>query len=441
MGFRFLHLADLHLETYFGGQPETRERLRAATLEAFDRGVEYAIEHELHAVLMAGDVYDDPLLSLRTEGELIRQLRRLVDANVWCLIASGNHDPGGEPFRSADIAADLAPGGGDGARGSAPTGARVHWFRAPQPEVVTISDVEGHPVGIVVGAGHPTPTEASNLAAAFPDAASARAGATHLPVVGLLHTHVAGASAAATHDRFAPSTAFDFHRHEFDYWALGHIHARQCAAPGLPVHYAGNLQGRNWREMGSKGGLVVDADAGAPATPEFVRLAPVRWTRCSSTIPSGATRGALIDHLTRCIEAERAWPGEEVAIRMDLKGAHPLARTLRDPDELNGLGKELAARTGALEVELLGSRIALPVDREELRNTPSMLRHALDLIDRARTDDALLESIAPETLARAADHSSESVLAYLRELLADLDEEILERSLQAPEPGTGWSDA
>ena len=193
--------------------------------------------------------------------------------------------------------------------------------------------------------------------------------------------------------------------------------------------------------MGSKGGLVVDADAGAPATPEFVRLAPVRWTRCSSTIPSGATRGALIDHLTRCIEAERAWPGEEVAIRMDLKGAHPLARTLRDPDELNGLGKELAARTGALEVELLGSRIALPVDREELRNTPSMLRHALDLIDRARTDDALLESIAPETLARAADHSSESVLAYLRELLADLDEEILERSLQAPEPGTGWSDA
>jgi DNA repair exonuclease SbcCD nuclease subunit len=31
MGFRFLHLADLHLETRFGGGPDTRKRLRQAT--------------------------------------------------------------------------------------------------------------------------------------------------------------------------------------------------------------------------------------------------------------------------------------------------------------------------------------------------------------------------------------------------------------------------
>ena len=39
MGFRFLHLADLHLETRFGGSTATRERLRRATHEAFERAV------------------------------------------------------------------------------------------------------------------------------------------------------------------------------------------------------------------------------------------------------------------------------------------------------------------------------------------------------------------------------------------------------------------
>ena len=54
MSFRFLHLADLHLETCFGGKPGTRERLREATLESFDRAVDYAISERLHAVLAAG---------------------------------------------------------------------------------------------------------------------------------------------------------------------------------------------------------------------------------------------------------------------------------------------------------------------------------------------------------------------------------------------------
>ena len=76
MGFRFLHLADVHLETSFGGSPATRERLRAATLEAFASACDYAIEQRLHAVLAAGDLYDDDVLSLRTEAELVRQIRR-----------------------------------------------------------------------------------------------------------------------------------------------------------------------------------------------------------------------------------------------------------------------------------------------------------------------------------------------------------------------------
>jgi len=80
-GFRFLHLADLHLETSFGGRAATRERLRRAALEAFENAVDYAIDHQLHAVLAAGDLYDDPVLSLQTEFAIQRQVQRLDEAN------------------------------------------------------------------------------------------------------------------------------------------------------------------------------------------------------------------------------------------------------------------------------------------------------------------------------------------------------------------------
>ena len=99
MSFRFLHLADLHLETRFGGRPETCDRLRRATLEAFERAVDYAIQNRLHAVLAAGDLFDDARLSTRTELFFVGQLRRLAEAGVWFLAACGNHDPGGAGFR------------------------------------------------------------------------------------------------------------------------------------------------------------------------------------------------------------------------------------------------------------------------------------------------------------------------------------------------------
>ena len=67
MTFRFLHLADLHLETVYGGRASTRERLREASLQAFERAVDFALARRLDALLIAGDAFDDPLLSRRTE--------------------------------------------------------------------------------------------------------------------------------------------------------------------------------------------------------------------------------------------------------------------------------------------------------------------------------------------------------------------------------------
>ena len=414
-GFRFLHLADLHLETSFGGRAATRERLRRAALEAFENAVSYAIENRLHAVLAAGDLYDDPLLSLQTELAIQRQVQRLDEASVWFLAVCGNHDPGGPRHRSIRLSFETDSAG---ARRE-----RVFVFRDRDPQRVTVTDPAGLPVGVVIGAGHPSNAESDNLAANFP------AVATDLPLVGLLHTHVESTPAAGQHDRYAPSGQRDFQRAEYSYWALGHIHIRQCAVPGQPVHYAGNLQGRNPREIGEKGGLVVEARAGIAAEPYFVRFAPVRWEsiRVDRIAELGSPR-ALIAHLAEKVGALGA-DSDELVVRIELAGETPLAPQLRRREDRAAIAEELETATGALEIQLRDAGVVRPIDRDALRESPSAIARALELIEYAQRDDALLEDLAPRELATAVDPIERT--AYLRELLADLPEELIERSFDS----------
>jgi DNA repair exonuclease SbcCD nuclease subunit len=412
-GFRFLHLADLHLETSFGGRATTRERLRRAAFEAFETAVDFAIENQLHAVLAAGDLYDDPLLSIQTELALQRQVQRLDEAGVWFLAVCGNHDPGGPQYRSIPLGLETNE---LGARR-----ARTRVFRDRHAEEVTVTDRNGEPVGVVVGAGHASETEASNLAASFPSVE------TDLAVVALLHSHVASARSAGNHDRYAPSGQRDFERAEYSYWALGHIHRRQCAVPGAPVYYAGNLQGRNARETGPKGGFVVEARPGIPAEPEFVRFAPVRWERLrADALPENRSAAVLVADLAERIDTLTS-ESDELIVRVELTGETPLAQTLRSTRELESLERELQRKTGALEIQLRSRGVVRPIDRRLLRESPTATARALELIDRASEDDLLLGELAPRELATSVDPSAR--IEYLRALLADLPEELIERSL------------
>ena len=412
MGFRFLHLADLHLETRFGGQPDTRERLRQATLEAFVRAVDHAVEQRLDAVLVAGDLFDDPILSVRTELFFAGQLRRLSEAGVWFLAACGNHDPGGAGFRTADLG--LA-------------GDRVHFFREGHPEEVMVTNREGGAVGLVIGAGHEKSREGSNLASRFP----VRGGP--LPVVGLLHTNIEGAKSAAEHGLYAPSTRADYERRPYSYWALGHIHLRQQALAGLPVFYPGNLQGRDLGETGAKGGLRVEAFAGASAQPAFVRFAPVRCEQVTAELPPAARSiDALATRLVEFVEALPREAGEQLVLRIELAGETPLARTLRRPDTLRALSEEVSARSNLLEIELRAGGATLTVDRARILAAPSVLGEALSLIERACSDDALLGELAPRVIA-SDEGTDEKRIDYLRTLLAGLPEELMQRSLAAEE--------
>jgi len=55
---RFIHIADVHLDTAFAGRSEDmRNRLRQASRDALARCVDLAVAAKVDAVLIAGDLF------------------------------------------------------------------------------------------------------------------------------------------------------------------------------------------------------------------------------------------------------------------------------------------------------------------------------------------------------------------------------------------------
>src|SRR5437899_9714994 len=95
--FRFVHAADLHLDTPFASigrvAPEIADRLRDASVEAYDALVGMAIEREAAFVVIAGDAYDSADRGVRAQLRFLRGVERLGERGIRVFVAHGNHDP------------------------------------------------------------------------------------------------------------------------------------------------------------------------------------------------------------------------------------------------------------------------------------------------------------------------------------------------------------
>ena len=92
---KILHCADLHFDSPFAGvvDAEMAEILRSAALKAFSRLVDLALERQVDALTIAGDVYDLADHGLHALVAFHDQLRRLSVAGIPCCMVAGNHDP------------------------------------------------------------------------------------------------------------------------------------------------------------------------------------------------------------------------------------------------------------------------------------------------------------------------------------------------------------
>ena len=411
---RFLHAADVHLDSPCSSRSETvRQKLRDASRLAFRRLVDLALAERVDAVLIAGDLFDDERLSFQTERFLLEQLHRLDSEEIPVVYATGNHDPGRAGLRSAELA---WPGNVTIARDRTPVRLAI--------EGAGRESGDRELRGMVTAAGHETATERADLSTVF------QAPEGRLAEVAVLHTQVVDSPASAAHQSYAPSQLDGLRGSGHDYWALGHVHKRSvlCEHPG--IYYSGNLQGRTHGERGAKGCLLVEVKPGAPPDVEFKKLAPIQWEDVEIRDPSQATTlDALIETIAEGWEGVTGGENETDWIgRIRVWGATPLWRELSGDDDQDHLREELAYRLSLLDLTLEIGSVYPQVRAEEHRAREDVLGEALRLVHDLHTGGARLTGLSPEQLTGLDE--PERLREYVAELLDTGEAEVLSRMLK-----------
>ena len=84
--FRFLHAADIHLDSPLVGldryESAPVDAVRSATRRAFENLVRVAIDEEVAFVLLAGDLYDGDWKDYRTGLFFVEQMGKLREARI-----------------------------------------------------------------------------------------------------------------------------------------------------------------------------------------------------------------------------------------------------------------------------------------------------------------------------------------------------------------------
>lgn len=411
---RFLHVADVHLDTPFAGRAaQVRTRLREAVRDAFRRAVDLAISEDLDAFVIAGDLFDSDTFSFETERFLLAQFRRLAERRITVVYATGNHDPGRDPGR----------------RGAIRWPEGVFVADGPDPVRVQVHDRGGELAGWITAVGHATARESTDLSRCFPRPDGL------FPEVAVLHAQVQSSAGASEHDRYAPTTVSALASHPYDYWALGHVHRRQEVHDEPAIFYPGNLQGRTPAESGPRGGLRVDLTAGRTPQVVFRSFAPVRW---ETIVVAGLEAVETLDALIRTVRRHwDAWLDDETGSRADwmvrirLTGGSPLWKLLRDPSERETLEAELTGELDVLDATVDAEGVHAPVDPNEYRDRDDALGWALRRLAALEGGEAL-----PEPLVQGLqgwDQSDEPLDEYLRRILAGADADLVVR-MTKPSP-------
>ena len=250
--FRFIHTADIHLDSPLRGlahYPNAPvDRLRGATRTAFTELVSTAIEEAVDFMVIAGDLYDGTWQDHNTGLFFCQEMGRLQRAGIPVHVLRGNHDAENKMTRTL------------------PVPPNVRWFASRQPETVTLT-VRGRPVALH-GQSFKDRDTTDNLASRYP---------APLPGhynIGVLHTALEG---NAEHASYAPCSLAELHARGYDYWALGHVHEHRVFEGPCPVVFPGNLQGRSIRETGRRGAVLVTVDDAGRTSVDRLLVDVLRW--------------------------------------------------------------------------------------------------------------------------------------------------------------------
>lgn len=362
--FKFLHCADLHLDSPLRGlsaRPDAPvDDIRSATRRALENLVNVCIQENIRFVVIAGDVYDGDWQDYNTGLFFNACMARLNDANIPVYLISGNHDA------ASNITRRLVPP------------PNVKQFSVKRPETCIMEELKV----AIHGQGFKNREVLENLLPLYPDPLSGYLN------IGILHTSVQG---QVGHEPYAPCRVNELEQKGYDYWALGHVHQRQVLKEGPYIVYPGNIQGRHIRETGNKGCTIVTVNNGVISSVVHQDLDVLRWAMCSVDLTGVSTDldyvNRIVSALETCVENN---PGYPLAVRVLLRGQTDLhGRLISDPGQYrmeieNAINMMLSAQVWIEKVKV----------QTQPNNVPQILSHHKDAAAALRRT---LESVASNT--------------------------------------------
>lgn len=413
--FCFIHAADIHLDTpmrglaTYPGAPV--EAMHGATRRAFDNLVQLAIDERAAFVVIAGDVFDGDWRDFNTGLYFAAGMARLGAAGIRVAMIQGNHDA------QTVITRDLR------------LPDNVTRLSSERVETIRWDDL-----GVAIhGRGFGRRAETANIAATYPDRLAGHVN------IGVLHTSLAG---SAEHDTYAPCDEADLVAKGYDYWALGHVHARRIVRERPWIVYPGNTQGRHARETGAKGAMLVRVAGGRVERPEFRALDAARW----ETLEIDADGCADGDEVTERIElaardAVDAAQGRPAALRLHIAGrtaAHrdlaanrdrwiaETRRTVTAATGMRGWVEKIKWNTSAPATDVPATDVPAPdfgIDLARLADDPELVATAIGGF--AEDDEALFKKLPhdarPSAISPGDDHARALVADACTLLVARLD--------------------
>lgn len=373
---KIVHAADLHLDSPLRGLDQYPEapvdRIRGATRRAFANLVDLCIQEQVALLLLAGDLFDGDWRDYATGLFFLSQLSRLREAGVAVVMLRGNHDAASQISRHLKLPSN------------------VRELSVQAPETVELPEL-----GVAVhGQGFFERSVTVDLAASYPPPVSG------LFNIGMLHTALSGRPG---HEPYAPCSLDTLRSKGYDYWALGHVHAREVLCEDPYIVFPGNLQGRHIRETGAKGATVLTVQEGRVLQLEHRPVDVVRFVQCEVDAGRWTELEALLDGVRgELAELVQQADGRLVCVRLTLGKRSELHTRLHRERE------RVEAEIQALAIDFGGD---VWIEKVRLDTSPR-----IPLQELYRQDDALGQVLA----AVAAMRGDEAALAELLALFGDL---------------------
>ncbi len=303
---KFIHCADLHLDSKMAANldKEKAKIRKTELLHTFERMVEYAVENEISAILIAGDMFDTKNISATTRNTVLQSINSHKEITFYCL--RGNHD-------NDNFLAGLE---------EVPDNLRLfseQWTTYEEEAgKITISGVE---------------------------LSNKNAGQVYVSLVPdndkfnivMLHGQEFEASVK---DKAEIINLKALRNKGIDYLALGHVHAykKEQLDPRAVYCYPGCLEGRGFDECGEHGFVVLDIDEDTGKyTHEFVPFAYRNLYTVTVDVTGCDTTAQIISNVQEVLK-ENNYDSKSL-IKIILKGAMDV-ECEKDTDHVRAYFKE-----------------------------------------------------------------------------------------------------